>query len=111
MFAAFGPRVPSEDELARRIKNPAVNRRGMPLLIELDLLAELPKIATPTLVCVGSHDPLSATAADEILDGLHPGVGRFEVIDGAGHFPWLDAPDRLFEAVGDFVVAQTRPDR
>ena len=51
------------------------------------------------------------TAADEILDGLRPGVGRLEVIDGAGHFPWLDAPDRLFEVVGDFVVARTRPIR
>ena len=31
------------------------------------------------------------------------GIGRLEVIDGAGHFPWLDTPDRTFEVVGDFV--------
>ena len=104
VFAAFGPRVPSEEELARRIKNPEVNRRGGKLLMELDLLAELPKITSPTLVCVGSKDPLMATAADEIIDGLRPGVGRLEVIDGAGHFPWLDTPDRVFEAVGEFAV-------
>ena len=103
VFAAFGPRVPSEEELARRIKNAEVNRRGGQLLMELDLLAELPKIASPTLVCVGSRDPLMATAADEILDGLRAGIGRLEVIDGAGHFPWLDTPDRTFEVVGDFV--------
>ena len=72
--------------------------------MELDLLAELPKITSPTLVCVGSKDPLMATAADEILDRLRPGVGRLQVIDGAGHFPWLDTPDRVFEVVGDFVV-------
>jgi pimeloyl-ACP methyl ester carboxylesterase len=103
VFAAFGPHVPSEEELARRIKNPNVNRRGGRLLMELDLLAELPKIASPTLVCVGSRDPLMATAADEILDGLRPGLGRLEVIDGAGHFAWLDAPDGVFGAVSGFV--------
>jgi len=103
VFAAFGPHVPSEEELARRIKNPDVNRRGGRLLMELDLLAELPKITSPTLVCVGSLDPLMATAADEILHGLRPGLGRLEVIDGAGHFAWLDAPDGVFGAVSGFV--------
>ena len=104
VFSAFGPRVPSEEELARRIKNPEVNRRGGKLLMELDLLAELPRIASPTLVCVGSKDPLMATAANEILDGLRPGIGRLEMIDGAGHFPWLDTPDRVFDVVGDFAA-------
>jgi pimeloyl-ACP methyl ester carboxylesterase len=108
VFATFGPHVPSEEELARRIRNPEVNRRGMPLMTELDLRAELPKILSPTLVCVGSADPLATTAAAEILHGLRPDVGRLEVIEGAGHFPWLDAPDRLFGAIGDFVVAQGR---
>jgi pimeloyl-ACP methyl ester carboxylesterase len=104
VFAAFGPHVPNEEELARRITNDEVNRRGGQLLVELDLLAELQKITSPTLVCVGSRDPLMATAADEILDGLRPGVGRLEVIEGAGHFPWLDTPDRVFEVVGDFAA-------
>ena len=73
-------------------------------MTELDLLAELPKILSPTLVCAGSADPLVTTATDEILDGLRPGVGRLEVIEGAGHFQWLDAPDRVFEVIGDFAV-------
>ena len=107
VFAAFGPHVLSDEELARRIENPDVNRRGGQLLMELDLLAELRKITSPTLVCVGSNDPLMTAAADEILDGLPPGVGRLELIEGAGHFPWLDAPDRVFEVIGDFAVATT----
>ena len=74
-------RCPAEEELARRIKNTAVNERGGRLMTELDLLAELPKILSPTLVCDGSADPLATTAADEILDGLRPGVGRLEVIE------------------------------
>lgn len=32
IFAVFGPRVPGEDELARRIRNPEVNAHGMELL-------------------------------------------------------------------------------
>ena len=103
VFAAFGPRVPSDEELARRIKNPEVNRRGGQLLMELDLLPDLPKITSPTLVCVGSKDPLMATAADEILDGLRPGIGRLEMIEGAGHFSWLDAPEATFGAIARFV--------
>jgi pimeloyl-ACP methyl ester carboxylesterase len=71
--------------------------------MELDLLAELPIITSPTLVCVGSADPLAASAADEMLDNLRPGVGRLEVFDEAGHFPWLDSPDRVFKVIGDFT--------
>ena len=59
VFAAFGPHVPSEEELARRIRNEEVNERGGRLMTELDLLAELPKILSPTLVCGGSADPFS----------------------------------------------------
>jgi pimeloyl-ACP methyl ester carboxylesterase len=30
-------------------------------------------------------------------------VGRLEVIDEAGHFPWLDRPRRLWPVVTSFV--------
>ena len=108
VFAAFGPHVPNEEELARRIRNEAVNERGGRLMTELNLLAELPKILSTTLVCAGSADPFLTTAGDEILGGLRRGVGRRVVIDGAGHFPWLDTPDRVFEVIGDFAVEVSR---
>ena len=108
VFAAFGPHIPTDEELARRVRNTAVNERGGRLMTELDLLAELPKILSPTLVCAGSADPLVTTATDEILGGLRPGVGRRVVIEGAGHFPWLDTPDRIFEVIGDFAVEVSR---
>ena len=108
VFAAFGPHVPNEEELTRRVRNEEVNERGGRLMTELDLLAELPKILSPTLVCAGSADPFLTTAADEILGGLRPGVGRLDVIEGSGHFPWLDTPDRVFEVIGDFAVEVSR---
>jgi len=44
-------------------------------------------------------------ASREIVDALPEEVGRLEVIDGAGHFPWLDRPDDYWPAVSTFVAA------
>ena len=41
VFAAFGPVVPSKDELARRVRNPAVAQRGMDLMRDLDFVDQL----------------------------------------------------------------------
>jgi pimeloyl-ACP methyl ester carboxylesterase len=40
---------------------------------------------------------------DELMAGLSPGVGRLDVIAGAGHFAWLDEPDRYFGSIAEFV--------
>jgi pimeloyl-ACP methyl ester carboxylesterase len=105
VFAAFGPHIPSADELARRVRNPALGEAGMELLRGFDVVDELRRITSPTLVCVGELDAVTPVAASvEIADALPAGVGRLEVIDAAGHFPWLDAPDRYFSTVQSFVA-------
>ena len=38
------------------------------------------------------------------MSGLAPGIGRLEVIAGAGHFPWLDVPDDYWRVIGAFVT-------
>ena len=50
-------------------------------------------------------------ASREIANALPPDLCRFEILPGAGHFPWLDDPDRYFALVDDFVdaVATGRP--
>jgi pimeloyl-ACP methyl ester carboxylesterase len=111
VFAVFGPRVPTLVELARRRRNPALGEHGMELMRGLDLVALLPRIDRPTLVCVGDRDAVTAVdAAQEIVDGLAPGIGRLAVLPGAGHFPWLDIPDRYWPLVDDFVT-EVRGDR
>jgi pimeloyl-ACP methyl ester carboxylesterase len=108
VFAAFGPNVPDAAALARRIRNPAVGAVGMEIMRTLNLLDALPRIASPTLVCVGSLDPVTPVdASREIVDGLAPGIGELEVFDGAGHFLWLDDPDGFFGAVSEFVQRST----
>jgi proline iminopeptidase len=105
VFGAFGPVVPDAQELARRIRNPAVAERGMDLMHQLDVVDQLKRIDRPTLVCVGALDPVTpVTASLEIERALSPGVGRLEVLPGAGHFPWLDAPDRYWPVIEAFIL-------
>jgi pimeloyl-ACP methyl ester carboxylesterase len=106
VFELFGPRVPGEDELARRIRNPDVNARGVELLRAFDVVDQLASVDCPTLVCVGDLDPVTpVAAAEEIVAALPEGIATLEVIEGAGHFTWKDAPDRYWPLVTDFVRA------
>lgn len=108
VFAVFGPRVPSNDELARRVRNAELGGPGMDLLRRLDVVAQLAHVTCPTLVCVGALDPVTPVAASrEIFDALPAGVGRLEVLDGAGHFPWLDVPDRYWPPIRAFLTVAT----
>jgi proline iminopeptidase len=109
VFAAFGPRVPSPEELARRVTNPDVADHGMELMRRLDLVDQLAGITSPTLVCVGERDTVTPEAvAREIVDALGPGIGRLEVIEGGGHFPWLDAPEGFWPVIEGFVTEVER---
>jgi len=111
VFAAFGPHVPTSEELARRIQNPELATVGMERLRAFDALAQLNRVASPTLICFGGDDPVfSVQDAKEILEALPPGVGRLAVIQGAGHFPWLDAGDRYWSMINDFVAAASDGD-
>jgi hypothetical protein len=73
VFAAFGPHVPSSEQLARRVRNLELAQPGMELLRRLDVTDHLSDITCPSLACVGAHDPMTpVAAAREIMDGLHP---------------------------------------
>jgi proline iminopeptidase len=105
VFAAFGPRVLDEQQLGRRMRNPSVAAHGMDLLRTFDVVDQLARIQSPTLVCVGDLDPITPLdAAREIVEALSPDLGRLAIIEGAGHFPWLDAPDRYWPVIEAFVA-------
>ena len=110
VFAAFGPRLPDDEQLGRRIGNPDIGEPGMELLRRFDVVHQLGRIDCPTLACVGELDPVTPVdAAREIHDALPPGRRRLEVIEGAGHFPWKDAPDRYLPVIESFVVDVRTP--
>ncbi len=70
-----------------------------------ELAPALAGFARPVLILHGTYDhiplePLEATAA------LLPG-SELAVLDGVGHFPWLEQPGVVHDAVVDFVAARS----
>lgn len=102
--AAFGPHVPDEEQRGRPRKHLELNSHGMELSRRLDIVDQLGRVDCPTLVSVGELDPVTPVgAAEEIVAALPAGVGRLEVIDGAGHWAWKDAPDRFWPMMIEFI--------
>src|SRR5919197_92879 len=101
----FGPWVVGEEERARTVVNRELNVPGLELMREFNVLDQLTHIECPTLVCVGELDPITpVAAAREIIEALPEGYSRLEVINGAGHFTWKDAPDRYWPLLTEFVT-------
>jgi proline iminopeptidase len=112
VFAGFGPRVPDPDAMARRRQNAALNPHGMDLIRNTDIVDQLARITAATLISVGRLDPVTPVeAAEEIAAALPLGLGQLDIVEGAGHFAWLDAPQRFWAAVVRFVgtVHESQP--
>jgi proline iminopeptidase len=104
VWKLFGRNVITTQERARTVVNVALNERALPLMRTLDVVSELGRIECPSLVLVGARDPgTPVEAAREIFDGLRPEIRRLEVIEGAGHFIWRDAPNAYWPVVEEFV--------
>ena len=104
-WVLFGRWVPGGTERARTIVNAEVNTRGLELMRTFDVVAELGRIDCPTLVCVGELDPITpVAAAREIAEALPEGLAQLEIVEGAGHFTWRDAPDRYWPLLTRFVT-------
>jgi proline iminopeptidase len=100
----FGPWVTGVTERARTIANRDLNPRGLELMRSFDVVADLGRVACPTLVCAGELDPITPpAAAREIVDALPAEHARLELLEEAGHFPWKDVPDRYWPMLTRFV--------
>ncbi|MBU6535312.1 alpha/beta fold hydrolase [Streptomyces mayonensis] len=74
-----------------------------------DAGARLGSVRCPVLVVMGTLDPDWADPHAEgsaVVDALPSGLGRLEMIDGAGHYPHDQFPDE----VASLVLAFLRPD-
>lgn len=101
---AFGPHVPDPMQKARARQNLELNEPGMELVRKVDIVEQLSRVSAPTLVAVGELDPVTpVAAAEEIVAALPETIGRLEVIDGAGHWAWKDAPDRFWRLMAQFI--------
>jgi pimeloyl-ACP methyl ester carboxylesterase len=103
---AYGPCNPGPEQRVRPRKNLDLNAPGMDLVRTADLVDQLKRVESPTLVLVGELDPVTPPAAsEEIFAALPEKVGRLAVIDGAGHWAWKDAPDRYWRLITQFIGA------
>jgi pimeloyl-ACP methyl ester carboxylesterase len=76
----------------------------MELVRGVDIVDQLGRVQSPTLVSVGELDPVTpVAAAEEIVAALPEGSARLEVIDGAGHWAWKDAPDRFWPMIIELI--------
>jgi 3-oxoadipate enol-lactonase len=71
-------------------------------LRDSDLRDRIGGLAMPTLVVVGSEDASTPVAVVRDCAAAIPGA-RFEIIEGAGHIPSIDQPDRLTAVVQGFL--------
>lgn len=72
----------------------------VPQMMTLDLRAGLEKVKAPVLVLHGKQDPLE-TAEEVHATFPH---STLQLIDNAGHFPWLERPDVFYAALGGFLA-------
>ena len=70
-----------------------------------DNRADLPKLATPTLILQSSDDLIAPVTVGQYLQRVLP-HGTLKIIDNVGHCPHLSAPGASTDAINAFLVEQ-----
>jgi pimeloyl-ACP methyl ester carboxylesterase len=86
---------------SRRNKMAAVDRYTFPSLGDWDWRDAVRGIDAPTLAIHGTEDPLPLDGAREWVSLIRG--ARILILDGVGHFPYLEAPERFFPAADAFL--------
>lgn len=77
-------------------------KRTMVMSISEDLTPLMPKVGCPTLLIWGSADDATPLSDGDRMKALIP-HSHLVVIEGAGHFPFLEQPLAFWEALEPFV--------
>ncbi len=77
-------------------------RGGFDDSLELDA-DDLAAVKAPCLILSGTEDPVGAGPVAHRLASLLPHA-HVEMVDGAGHLPWLDDPARIARRAAAFVL-------
>jgi len=78
-------------------------RAGLEVLRTADLRDSLGKIACPALLLMGERDTLVPVSAGLAACGLLPDA-QLQVIEGAGHAPFLAQPEKVAEQVIKYLL-------
>jgi pimeloyl-ACP methyl ester carboxylesterase len=76
-----------------------------------DAAAQLPNVAVPALVIMGTLDPDFAdprAEGDAIVAAMPSGLGTVAMVDGAGHYPHAQCPDEVAALVIGFLKEHAR---
>lgn len=99
--AALVGRAGSADYLAAGAMRPTLVK-----LVNADLRPFMPGIEAPTLLVWGSEDTDTPLSAAREMERLIPDAGLV-VLDGAGHYSYLDQPARFARIVSHFIAPPT----
>lgn len=106
-YIAASPAVVERCRQALLRTDPAMFARACMILAELDLSDRVADIRNPTFVLVGSLDAATPPAMSRALAAAIPGA-RFLELDGLGHAPHVQAPERFASAVTDFLAVPSQ---
>ncbi|WP_432537332.1 alpha/beta fold hydrolase [Kineococcus arenarius] len=68
-----------------------------------DIQARLRSLVAPVLVMAGSDDTLVELASVQTVTAVFTD-GRLVVVDGCGHYPWVERPTQFRQAVDSFLA-------
>lgn len=110
VWGRLGERIVAE--LYRRIgsrdyRNAGPMRATLVKVVGEDLRGILSSIRVPTLIIWGDRDREVPFSSMEIMARGIQG-SRLEVFEGAGHFPFVDQPDRFGRVVREFLWQDSR---
>ena len=74
-------------------------------IMEMDNFPQLPRIATPTLIVVGSKDPATPPSDSELMHQKIAG-SKMVVIEDAAHLPNIEQIDEFNNILDAFLTAQ-----
>ena len=97
MLSRVSWRFGSRDYLAAGPMRPTLVK-----VVNEDLTPLLPVIQAPTLILWGDRDPEVPRSAMDIMAAKIPRA-RLVVFEGAGHFPFLDQPEKFCGALQGFL--------
>lgn len=82
--------------------DPVAFRAACQILVDADLVPDLPKVKTPTLVVYGELDQATPAALNTLIASRVPGAKAVE-LKGCGHCPPLEQPREFLAAVEKFI--------
>jgi len=88
-------------DLEAALRGRAVGARVVATSAGLARWADLGRLTVPTLIVHGEVDPIPIEMARRLASGVEG--ARLEVLEGVGHFPMVERPERLEAVVRDFL--------